>query len=58
MVLPKLSLKNNETNFNRTMINFVRERTKKVMWEEYVQKKENNSKRKKNRKINSVKLND
>ena len=58
MVLPKLSLKNNETNFNRTMINFVRERTKKVMWEEYVQKKENNNKRKKNRKINSVKLND
>ena len=55
MILPKLSLKNNETNFNRTMINFVRERTKKVVWEEYVQKKENNSKRKKIRKVKSVK---
>ena len=58
MVLPKLSLKNNETNFNRTMINFVRERTKKVMWEEYVQKKENNNKMKKNKRTNSVKLNE
>ena len=42
MVLPKLSLKNNETNFNRTMINFVRERTKKAMWEEYIRQKEIN----------------
>jgi hypothetical protein len=58
MVLPKLSLKNNETNFNRTMINFVRERTKKAMWEEYVQKKENNNKMKKNKRTNSVKLNE
>ena len=42
IVLPKLSLKNNETNFNKTMINFVRERTKKSMWEEYIRQKEIN----------------
>ena len=42
IVLPKLSLKNNETNFNKTMINFVRERTKKAMWEEYIRQKEIN----------------
>ena len=42
IVLPKLSLKNNETNFNKTMINFVRDRTKKSMWEEYIRQKEIN----------------
>ena len=36
------SLKNNVTNFNKTMINFVRERTKKSMWEEYIRQKEIN----------------
>ena len=58
MVLPKLSVKNNETNFNKTMLNFVRERTKKIAFEEYIQKKENTSKRKKIKKINIAKKSD
>ena len=33
MVLPKLSKKNEETNFKRNIINFIRERTKKVIWD-------------------------
>ena len=56
-ILPKISNRKNETNFNRTMINFNRERVKKSMWEKYVQKKENiTSDSKKIRKVNSVKL--
>ena len=54
IILPKLSLKNNVTNFNKTMVNFVRERTKKSMWEEYIRQKEIN-KDKKFWKINFVK---
>ena len=57
VILPKISNRKNETNFNRTMINFNRERVKKSMWEKYVQKKENiTSDSKKIRKVNSVKL--
>ena len=52
MILPKLSLRNNETNFNRTMMNFSRERIKKSMWGNVPQKIQ---KIKKIRKINSVK---
>ena len=56
-ILPKISSRKNETNFNRTMINFNRERVKKSMWEKYVQKKENiTGDSKKIRKVNSVKL--
>ena len=55
MILPQISFKNNEINFNRTMLNFSRDRTKKSIWEEYIQKKENDSKRKKFKKINIVK---
>lgn len=44
MVLPKISKKNNETNFNKTMLTFNRERTKNNMWEKYIQKKEKNKK--------------
>ena len=56
-ILPKISNRKNETNFNRTMINFNREGVKKSMWEKYVQKKENiTSDSKKIRKVNSVKL--
>ena len=55
MILPKLSLRNNETNFNRTMMNFSRERIKKSMWENVSQKIEKIQKLKNNRKINSVK---
>lgn len=56
-ILPKIANRKNETNFNRTMINFNRERVKKSMWEKYVQKKENiTSDSKKIRKVNSVKL--
>ena len=56
-ILPKISNRKNETNFNRTMINFNRERVKKSMWEKYVQKKENiTGDSKKIRKVNSVKL--
>ena len=40
-VLPKLSIKNNEINFNRTMLNFNRERNKKTMLEEFIQRKSN-----------------
>ena len=39
MILPKISLRNNETNFNRTMMNFNRERIKKNMIENIPQKK-------------------
>ena len=55
MILPKISFKNNEINFNKSMLNFTRNRTKKGIWEEYIQKKENDSKRKKVKKINFVK---
>lgn len=56
-ILPKISNRKNETNFNRTMINFNRERVKKSMWEKYIQKKENiTGDSKKIRKVNSVKL--
>ena len=55
MILPKLSLRNNETNFNRTMMNFSRERIKKSMWENVSQKIEKIQKLKNIRKINSVK---
>ena len=54
MVLPKISKKNEETNFNKTMINFNRERTKKVIWEGFLQNKENI---KKIKKINFTKEN-
>ena len=40
-VLPKLSIKNNEINFNRTMLNFNHERNKKTMLEEFIQRKSN-----------------
>lgn len=58
MLLPKISSKkNNETNYsNRTMINFVRERTKRSVWEGYMQKRENDSKKKKVEKVKSVKI--
>ena len=55
MVLPKISYKNNEVNFNKTVLNFTRERTKKGIWEEYIQKKENDNKKKKVKKINIAK---
>ena len=56
-ILPKISNRKNETNFNRTMINFNRERVKKSMWEKYIQKKENiTGDSKKIRKVNSVKI--
>ena len=57
MVLPKISLKNNETNFNRTMINFFRERNKKPMFDNFEQKKYGIIRLKKVRKIKSVKNN-
>ena len=53
MVLPVLSLKNNETNFNRTVVHFMRERTKKGLWEKYVKIKKN-KKKVKIKKSNSV----
>ena len=56
MVLPKISKKNEETNFNRTMINFNRERTKKVIWEGFLQKKESMKEIKKIKKINFTKV--
>lgn len=37
------------------MLNFSRDRTKKSIWEEYIQKKGNDSKGKKFKKINIVK---
>ena len=55
MILPKISFKNNEINFNKSMLNFARDRTKKRIWEEYIQKKQNDSKRKKVKKISVVK---
>ena len=56
MILPKISLRNNETNFNRTMMNFNRERIKKNMIENIPQKKEKIQNIKKIRKIKSVKI--
>ena len=53
MILPKISLRNNETNFNRTVMNFNRERIKKSVMENNPQKRE----KIKIRKINSVKIN-
>ena len=58
MVLPKISSKYNETNFsNKTMLSFIRERTKKSFWEDYMQKNIdiNNSKKKKIKKVKSIK---
>ena len=55
MVLPKISMKNNETNYsNRTMINFIRERSKKSVWKDYMEKRENDSKKKKVKKVKSI----
>ena len=45
-----------DINFNRTMINFNRERTKKSNWEDYVQKKESTKNIKKIKRFNSVKI--
>ena len=56
MILPKISLRNNETNFNRTMMNFNRERNKKSMMESIPSKREKILKIKKI-KVNSVKIN-
>jgi len=57
MVLPKISIRNNETNFNRTMMNFNRERTKKVIEGFSLNKdKDNILNVKKIRKIKSVKF--
>ena len=55
-ILPKIPNKNNDINFNRTMINFNRERTKKSNWEDYVQKKESTKNIKKIKRFNSVKI--
>ena len=57
IVLPKISIRNNETNFNRTMMNFNRERTKKVIEGFSLNKdKDNILNVKKIRKIKSVKF--
>ena len=55
MVLPKISLRNNEINFNKTMITLNKERTKKTIWEDYLRKKQNDIKTKKFKKVNPVK---
>ena len=55
IVLPKISIRNSETNFHRTMMNFNRHRTKKVI-EDNSLKKDSSVKVKRLRKVNSVKL--
>ena len=55
MVLPKISLRNNEINFNKTMIMLNKERTKKTIWEDYLRKKQNDIKTKKFKKVNPFK---